>query len=94
MRQSFRDNGLMLKAARGSDRLRSRLTIVVSKKVAKQAVRRNRIKRVLREAVRKESRLPSEAQAWVLVVLPGFEVAGVQEARAVVQRLFQKAFLA
>ena len=88
-RQKFREGELLLRMSEGPFRLR----IVVSKKVAKQAVRRNRIRRVLREASRKELGAAKEGQGMVLTVLPGFRVTKTQEAQEILRRLFRKASL-
>lgn len=83
-------DGLLLKiGGRAGDV--SRLGIVVSKKVAKEATRRNRIRRLLREAARAE--LPSLPQGTdlVIMVLPGVQLRGTKEARQKLQQLFRKA---
>jgi len=67
--------------------------IVVSKKVAKQAVTRNRIRRVLKEALRQEQGEIAKGVEAVLVVLPGFQDQGAKEARKILRHLFQKASL-
>jgi ribonuclease P protein component len=70
-----------------------RFGIVISKKVAKQAVTRNRIRRVLKEALRQEQGRIIKGVEAVLVVLPGFQDQGVVEARKALRHLFQKASL-
>lgn len=91
-RQGFREGKLLLKVGTSTNAALN-VGIVVSKKVAKQAVRRNRIRRVLREATRKEASSFKENQDLVLIVLPGFELPDSQEAQKLLHRLFQKASL-
>ncbi|MEK7542336.1 MAG: ribonuclease P protein component [Patescibacteria group bacterium] len=90
---SFKYNGLILKVGERLPEGSMRLKVVVSKKVAKQAVRRNRIRRILKEAARKEFECAERMQDIVLIVLPGFEAANVKEAREILHRLFRKASL-
>ena len=80
-KQGFFENGLLLKVSALTDEV-SHIGIVVSKKVAKQAVRRNRIRRVLREAAQKE--MSSFKKNWdlALIVLPGFELPDFKEAQS------------
>ena len=92
-KQSFREDGLVLKTSAGLLGKTVGLRIVVSKKVAKQAVRRNRIRRVLREAIKKEQGLIRGRHDFVLIVLPGFELPDFQETQSIVHRLLQKASL-
>jgi len=91
-KQGFLENGLLLKVS-ASTNTAFHIGIVVSKKVAKQAVKRNRIRRVLREAAQKE--MSSFKKNWdlVLIVLPGFELPDFKEAQKTLHHLFQKASL-
>ena len=68
-----------------------RFGFVVSKKVSNKAVRRNRLKRRLREVVR--SMLPHIKQGYdiVIVALPGAEKYNFWELQEIVLRAFQKA---
>lgn len=91
-RRGFKENGLLLKAG-ASGNSAPRLGVVVSKKVFKQAVRRNRVRRVIREAARHEMELVKRGQDIVLIVLPGFELPSLQETKERLHRLFQKASL-
>lgn len=67
-----------------------RIGIVVSKQVAVKAVDRNRIKRLLREALK--SYLPSirEGHDVIIVTLPGFAVVNLQDAKAKVISIIKK----
>ncbi|MBI1984905.1 MAG: ribonuclease P protein component [Candidatus Wildermuthbacteria bacterium] len=86
LRQSF---GGQAKESRGL----ARFAVVVSKKVAMKAVKRNRIRRILREALRKTLPLVKQNVDAVLVVLPQFQARSLKEAAEAVQGLLRKALL-
>lgn len=90
--KSVREGQLVLKA-RFVQGETAKFGIVVSKKVAKQAVVRNRIRRVLRAALSAQAEAIKKGVQAVLIVLPGFEEKGAQELRTQVHRLLQKASL-
>lgn len=89
-RQGFREGRLLLRVGERKSTA-SRLGVVVSKKVEKLAVRRNRMKRVLREAVREELRLVKGGQDLVLIVLPGFVLPSFQEIKKTLRALLRRA---
>ena len=91
-RQGFREDKLLLKVG-AQKTTASRLGIVVSKKVEKLAVRRNRIRRVLREASREELRLAKGGRDLVLIVLPGFALLSFEETRKKLRALLRRASL-
>jgi ribonuclease P protein component len=91
-RRGFLVDGLLLKVG-APKRTSSHLGVVVSKKVEKLAVRRNRIRRVLREAARKELGMTKRGQDLVLIVLPGFELPSFQETKKRLRALLRKASL-
>ena len=91
-RQGFREDGFLLKVGTQKSTV-SRLGVVVSKKVEKRAVRRNRIRRVLREAVRGELGLVKGGHNLVLIVLPGFALPSFQETKKTLRTLLRKASL-
>jgi len=106
--KAFREQGLLLKlgpASWASTELSSagrpaspvarapRIGIVVSKKVAKQAVRRNRIRRLIREAVQKELHAIKNRARIAFIVLPEFQLTESGEVEKVVHRLFRRASL-
>lgn len=68
---------------------KSRFVIVISKTVQKSAVRRNRMRRLLHEAIQKE---PIEKSSWdvALVALPGFVLKNREDAVGVIKKLFFK----
>ena len=90
--KGFRENGLFLKTGSFPGET-ARFSIIVSKKVAKQAVRRNRIRRVLGEAIRQELDHVKSGTDIALVVLPGFEVTDYQDVQKKIHTLLQKASL-
>ena len=88
--KGVREDGLFLKV-RAHEGKAPRIGIVVSKKIEAKAVRRNQIRRKLREAIRRELGHARAGQDMVLVVLPGFRLAVVQDLQKSIARLFQKA---
>ncbi len=85
--KDFKEDSLYLKTKEGS----ARFGFVVSKKVSPKASVRNRIKRKLREAVKKELPKMTKKADCVIVVLPGFKDTEKIEQR--VKKLFKKAKL-
>ncbi len=83
---------LFLKAAVTKNK-DTRFGIVVSKQVAAKATDRNRIKRVLREAVK--SCMPDVKDGYdvVLVALPGFAATSPKEATPQVAGIIKKSSL-
>ena len=90
--RGFQEGGLVFKTGASKD-AGTHLRVVISKKVAKQAVRRNRMRRVLQEAAKKELERVKEGQDLVLIVLPGFELPEFEETRKRLHRLLEKAAL-
>lgn len=90
--RAVRESGLLLKKGL-SEGNTARFGIIVSKKVAKRAVRRNRIRRLLSEAIREELKNVKKGTATALIVLPGFEITSQEDIQKRVHTLFQKASL-
>lgn len=67
-----------------------RVGIIVSKKVAKRAVDRNRIRRILSEGVRTHIHKIRQGRDIVIVVLPGFDLQGTKDAEKTIHTLFKK----
>lgn len=90
--KGVRDGRLFLKAraVRNED---VRFGIVVSKQVAALATERNRIKRLLREAVKSCMPEVREGHDIVLVTLPGFSLANLQDAKLKVTGIIKKSSL-
>lgn len=96
--KGFRQDLLFLKAVK-NDLGILRFGIVVSKKISKSAVKRNKIKRRLREIIRLQlqnyptSGVREEANGMdvATVVLPGIEAKNYQEIKEMTSKLFKKA---
>ena len=84
-----RDGRLFLKA-RITKNKEARIGIVVSKQVAAYAVDRNRIKRLLREAMQDLLQTIKPGHDIVLVALPGLQLAGLQDAKQKVLSIVRK----
>jgi len=69
----------------------SRFAFVIGTKFSKSAVKRNKIKRWLRELVRVNLQVIERGLDCVVVVLPGFKAENFQEAEDLVGKLFKKA---
>jgi len=67
-----------------------RIGIIVSKKVAQKAVDRNRIRRILSEALRAHIHNIKQERDIVLVVRPGFNLRGVKDVEKTLSFLFKK----
>ena len=87
--RSVKEGKLLLKA-KASGKSNSRFGIVVAKRVAKKAVDRNRLRRLLGEALRAKKDC-SLSYDVVLVALPGFSLLNVSEAKNIIEKLFLKA---
>ncbi len=88
--KSFREDFLVLKIRR-SEIGETRFGFIISKKVSKKAVSRNKIKRMLSEAVRlKIDRLKRDADI-ILISLPGIEKKDSQEINKDIDKLLKRA---
>lgn len=67
---------------------KSRVGVVVSKKVSLKAVERNRLRRLMREAVRGELSRFSAGWDLALIATPGLKNATREEVRSAVTKLF------
>ena len=93
--RSIRGQGIVLKL-RQREAQGNRFAIVVSKKVAQKAVKRNRIRRLLSEAIRTTMQHIESAPQGIdaiLIVLPEFKAQNLKEAKDIVAQLFHKAFI-
>ncbi len=68
----------------------SRLGVIVSTKVSKKAVVRNRIKRVLRDFFQKELQNIIESRDVIIITLPGIESLEKEEINAKLKEIFIK----
>lgn len=69
----------------------SRFGVVISKSVAKRAVERNRMRRLLVEALRERQNSLRSSFDIILVALPGFSLHDLKEAQRIIGKLFLKA---
>lgn len=90
--RGVKDGHLFLKAAQAKNE-GLRFGIVVSKQVAAKAVDRNRLKRLLREAV--QNFMPQVRAGYhvVLVALPGLSLSNLQDAKTKVASIIKKSSL-
>jgi ribonuclease P protein component len=72
---------------------RPRVGIVVSKKISKKAVVRNKVRRRLQAAVKAEMIKIKKGADMILLALPGIEAKNFQEIAEEITRLFKKAKL-
>ncbi|MBD3208700.1 MAG: ribonuclease P protein component [Candidatus Nealsonbacteria bacterium] len=89
--RTLKEKFLILKA-RNNHLGYSRFGVVVSKKVSKTAVARNRIKRVLRSVIEEEIKEGATAKNIdaVLIALPGIKDEEAKEIRNAASDLFKK----
>lgn len=92
-KRSGAKEGQLLLKARASGAKVSRVGIVVSKKIAKQAVARNRMRRMIAQAIQRELGRVKTGADIVVVVLPGFELTNLEDLRQKIQKLLRKAAL-
>ena len=88
--RGVREGGLFFKVQKGKEGP-SRLGIVVSKKVSKKAVDRNRIRRIIQEQIRAVMKEVKPGIDGVIVVLPEFHETTPQALAQVIHKLFTKA---
>jgi ribonuclease P protein component len=72
---------------------RSRFAFIVSKKISKKAVVRNKIKRRISEIVRERIKNLSKRVDGVFIALPGIEKESFQTIKEEIEKIFQKAKL-
>ncbi len=87
--KSFKEKALVLKVRKNNIKI-NRFGFVVSKKVSKKAVKRNQIKRRLREIVRKKTKDYKKSFDLVFIALPGLELMKFPEIKEVTQNLLKK----
>lgn len=89
---SFKEKFLILKIIRTLLPL-SRFAFVVSQKVSKNATVRNKIRRRLRELIKKQINNKKNGIDGVFIVLPGLEDKNFQEMNDILNNLLKKAKL-
>jgi len=89
---SFKENFLILKIISNNSQI-NRFGFVISKKVSKNAVVRNRIKRQLSELVKLQKDKIKKGFDGVFIILPGLENKDFWELEEILKNLFKKAKL-
>jgi len=79
--------------ARATGETFARIGVIVSKKVTNKAVKRNRIRRMIMEAVREMLPDLKSDQDIVLVIRPDFAATKTTETLEIVREIFKKASL-
>ncbi len=87
--RGFKEDFLLLKTVKNS-LSSSRFGFVVSQKVSKKAVLRNKIKRRLKEIIREKLGKIKEGQDCLLIVLPGLENKDFWEMEEIINKIFIK----
>lgn len=90
--QSFREGFLILRAVPNNLK-NSRFGFIVSSKVSKKAVVRNKIKRWLRVAILSELKKVDKTRELVdiiIIVKPGTIIKDFQEVQGVINKIFKK----
>lgn len=88
--KGFKEDFLILKVLK-NDLENSRFAFIVSQKVSKKAVLRNKIRRRLSELVRLKIKEIKKGLDIVLLALPGLEERNFWETEETINKLFQKA---
>ncbi len=81
---------LVLKAKKNKEG-KSRFGFIVSQKVSKKAVIRNKIKRRFREVVKGMIKKTNKNIDIILIALPGTEKKNFEEIKLTIEKLFKKA---
>ena len=88
--RGFQEDFFFLKIVKNNLKI-SRFGIIVSQKVAKKAVVRNKLKRRLREILRKNLPIIKKGIDGVLIAQPGLEEKSFGELEEMIINIFQKA---
>ena len=89
--KGLRKDFLFLKVLKKEEESEPKFGFVVSQKISKKAVLRNKAKRKLREIVRKRIKKIKKGVDGVLVALPGIEKKSFKELERTIIELFEKA---
>ena len=90
--KSFKNNFLILKVTQNNLK-ESRFGFIISKKISKKAVLRNKIKRGLRNIIQEKIKDIREGVDVVVIVLPGSEKKNFLETEEILNNLLKKAGL-
>lgn len=90
--KNFKEGFLLLKIAKGESG-QSRYGFIVSQKISKKAVIRNKVRRRLSEITGKEMKNLKVGMDVVIIALPGAERSSFLETEKVIKKLFKKAVI-
>lgn len=88
--KGFKEDPLILKVKKNKSK-KLRFGFVVSRKVSKKAVVRNKIKRRLREVIKERIKKINGNFDIIIITLPAAEKKGFQEFRTIIEKLFKEA---
>jgi ribonuclease P protein component len=88
--KTFKEKFLILRIRKNNQK-NFRAGFVVSQKISKKAVVRNKVKRRLRQAVRTKTGEIKKGVDIVLITLPGIEEKNFLEIKEAVDKIFKKA---
>lgn len=88
--KGFKEDSLILKVKKNKSK-KLRFGLVVSRKVSKKAVVRNKIKRRLREVIKERIKKIDKNFDIIIITLPRAETKDFQELRVTIEKLFKKA---
>jgi ribonuclease P protein component len=87
---SFRDNFLILKILSNNLKV-NRFASVISQKVSKKAVVRNKIRRRITAVIKTKITILKNGLDFVFIILPGFEKKDFLEIKKTIESVFEKA---
>jgi ribonuclease P protein component len=85
----LKEKNLVLKFVK-NDLKKNRFGFIVSQKVSKKAVVRNKVKRRLRQIMRKKMKKIKKGLDLVFVALPGIEKLGFSEVNEIIENILNK----
>lgn len=88
--KGLKEDGLALKTAKNNLN-QSRFAFLVSKKISKKASQRNKIKRRLREIIKKQLAEIKKGRDYLIITLPGIEKKDQKETEKLLSKLLKKA---
>lgn len=88
--KGFKEDKIVLKVLENNTK-ETRIGFLITKKVSKKAVVRNKLKRRLREILRREKEKTKKGLDLIFIALPGIETRDFQSLENSVKKLFSKA---
>ncbi len=90
--KGLKEDFLILKTLK-NDLNKTRFSFIVSQKVSKKATVRNKIKRRLRDLVKRKLNIIRKHTDNLLIAIPGLEIKNFKEIELTVEKLFKRAGL-